>query len=774
MLLMSVGLIAEQRITTGVFAKLEADQVAQDAQRVRIGLEAWESLLRSYGATNSTWDNSYDDLAHSDRRGFQADLAPDMVSVTGGLDGVIGVGPDGGPRLGGMVRGDRYDQPPAGLASAPDLARLFDPRAAAGAGRCGVVTTATTPFLFCGFAAHRSDGGNAVSGGLIYLKSLGGGSLAGIGAQIQMPLKLVSGSTGGAGQALTIDSGMGPLRVSTRTVSSSRMALDITVTTVGGPGIVLEAIRPRLIYQHAVSVSYWLMFLMGLLGCLLIAVVLLMMRREVRYRVRPLHRVAVGVIESGDRTLRVGSTGHGELRALAGAIDSMLDSMAVQDESLRRALAREHEQAITDPLTGLTNRAGLTHDFEQALVASEREGTTVGLLLIDLDRFKEVNDTLGHECGDRLLAQIGPRVAAALRVTDTVCRLGGDEFSVLLPDVDGVEDAVAIAHRLRATLVEPFLLDGVEVDVEASIGVVVSGEHGKDVTALLRRAEVAMYVAKSQILGVFAYERDVDTHSPQRLTLLSQLRRGLDRGELVLDYQPKVYLATGEVAGAEALVRWRHPDRGLVPPDEFLPLAEGTGLIGPLTLYVLDAALRQAALFAAAGHPIPIAVNLSPRNLLDPGLCVQVTRLLIEHGVPAQLLELEVTETAIMTEPARAGHLLRQLSDLGIRIAIDDFGAGYTSLAQLRTLPVAELKVDRSFVLTMDTDLGNAVIVESIIELGHNLGLTIVAEGVETARSVETLVRYGCDIAQGYHLSRPLPPDEFLRWCTDRSTAHLS
>jgi diguanylate cyclase len=442
---------------------------------------------------------------------------------------------------------------------------------------------------------------------------------------------------------------------------------------------------------------------------------------------------------------------------------------------LRRVRAQldvQHDQALHDSLhdalTGLPNRVLLADRFAQALRAGRRDSTTTGLLLIDLDRFKEVNDTLGHHHGDLLLTLIGPRLAGALREVDTIARLGGDEFAVLLPGVDGVEAAMLVAERLWAALTGSFTVDGIDLDIEASIGLVVSGQHGDDVATLLQRADVAMYVAKEQGLGVFVYDEDTDGHSPERLALLGDLRRGLDRGELLLHYQPKISLSSGQVCGVEALLRWLHPDRGLVPPDAFIPLAEHTGLIGPLTAYVLDAALAQARCWADLGHQIPVAVNLSARNLLDEHLPDTIGALLDQHQVPAHLLELEVTESAIMIEPERARRLLTRLHELGIRLSIDDFGAGYTSLAQLKTLPVTELKVDRSFVLTMDTDPANAVIVRSVVDLGHNLGLSAVAEGVETQQALDTLTGYGCDTAQGYHLSRPLPPEAFLAWYTQR------
>lgn len=451
---------------------------------------------------------------------------------------------------------------------------------------------------------------------------------------------------------------------------------------------------------------------------------------------------------------------------LVGFFASVLRRLRLQLD-VQHARALHH--SLHDALTGLPNRSLLADRLDQSLRAGRRAPSSAGLLLIDLDRFREINDTLGHRYGDHLLTQIGPRLAGCLREVDTVARLGGDEFAVLLPDVEGVDGALLVAERIRAALAGTFRVDGIDLDVEASMGVVVSGVHGGDAATLLQRADVAMYVAKNQGLGLFAYDPAADGHSPERLALLGDLRRGLDRGELVLHYQPKVSLSTGDVSGVEALVRWQHPDRGLVPPDAFIPLAENTGLITPLTTYVLDAALGQARAWAELGHRIPVAVNLSARNLHDERLVETVAALLDQHRVSADMLELEVTESAIMLEPARAKRILRRLSDAGIRIAIDDFGAGYTSLAQLKTLPVTELKVDRSFVTTMDTDVANALIVRSVIELGHNLGLTTVAEGVETAAAMAILAGYGCDVIQGYYLSRPLPPDTFLPWYLARA-----
>ncbi len=443
----------------------------------------------------------------------------------------------------------------------------------------------------------------------------------------------------------------------------------------------------------------------------------------------------------------------------------------------RRQLQQTRDRAVHDSLhdalTGLPNRVLLADRVGQALRSDRRAGTVTGLLLIDLDRFKDINDTLGHQYGDQLLAQMGGRLNGALRGADTVARLGGDEFAVLLPDVRDVDSAVRVARTLRRTLEAPFYVEGgIELDIEASVGVVVSGggggggdDGGGDrADTLLQRADIAMYVAKQQNLGVFAYSPDVDGNSLARLSLLGELRRGIDRRELVLHYQPKVSLSTGEVVGVEALVRWMHPGRGLVQPDEFMPLAEHTGLIGPLTSYVLDVALAQARRWSDAGRPLQVAVNLSARNLLDDLLADSVFGLLDKHGVPASMLELEVTETAIMTQPLRAKLLLERLRDRGVRLSVDDFGSGYTSLAQLTSLPVTEVKVDRSFVLTMTTDPGNALVVRSVIDLAHSLGLAAVAEGVETEEALARLADFGCDIAQGYLLARPMPADQLDAW----------
>jgi diguanylate cyclase (GGDEF)-like protein/PAS domain S-box-containing protein len=442
------------------------------------------------------------------------------------------------------------------------------------------------------------------------------------------------------------------------------------------------------------------------------------------------------------------------------------------DVTERKRLERKlQHQAQHDSLTGLPNRELLSTRLVDALTAARSSGARTGLLLIDLDKFKEVNDTLGHACGDQLLAQIGPRLlTAALRENDTVARLSGDEFAVLLPDISGVDAAVSIAERVLTALHTPFTLGNAgasgdtNADVAASIGVAVAPEHGTNPTDLLRHADTAMYEAKEAAAGVAVYEPDRSERAPTRFGLLGELRRALDRNELVVYYQPKIDVDSGELAGVEALVRWRHPERGLLMPDEFIPVAETTGLIHRLTNRVLDIVLAQAHIWAQAQLHVPVAVNLSTRCLHDVALPSRVIASLSRHKVPAGLLCLEITESAIMRDPDGALVVLHELAAAGIRLSLDDFGTGYSSMTYLRQLPVAELKVDRSFVSDLTAEQADAVLVRSAVDLGHNLGLSVVAEGVEDAPTLDALQKLGCDVAQGFYLARPMPAGEFSEW----------
>jgi diguanylate cyclase (GGDEF)-like protein len=432
-------------------------------------------------------------------------------------------------------------------------------------------------------------------------------------------------------------------------------------------------------------------------------------------------------------------------------------TLSRQGAELQVSADRDRHQATHDALTGLPNWELLRDRLGQGLAAATRSDGEIALMLIDLDRFKEINDSLGHTYGDKLLCQVGPRLRSALRDGDTVARLGGDEFAVLLPSVDGVAEAQTVAARLREALHRPFDVDGVALDVEASIGIVLSPWHGTDTEELLRNADIAMYAAKDLKAGAVVFEPDRHVTAPWRVSVLGDLRRALEgTDELFLNYQPKYTLDGERIEGVEALLRWQHPTEGLIPPGEFIPVAEGTGIILRLTERVLGMALAQLRRWLDAGHGVPVAVNLSTRCLLDADLPQLVARLLAEHRVPAGLLRLEVTESAVMGDAARCMDVLQRLHDLGVRLSIDDFGTGYSSMAYLRRLPVDELKIDRSFVLGMTTAQHDAVLVRTAIDLGHNLGLTVVAEGVEGAEHVAALRALGCDIAQGYYYARPM------------------
>ena len=456
--------------------------------------------------------------------------------------------------------------------------------------------------------------------------------------------------------------------------------------------------------------------------------------------------------------------------ALAVLYGIMFRILAGASRTLRHQAEVNEHQALHDSLTDLPNRT-LFHDrVHQALASARRDHVPVAVMIMDLDRFKEVNDTLGHQSGDELLKQVGLRLRESLRDSDTVARLGGDEFGVLLPKVLDAEAAVAVARKLRTTLEEPLTIHGLALQMEASIGIALFPDHGADVQGLLQRADVAMYVAKEQS-GCEVYTRERDEYSPDRLTLLTELRRAIDRSELVLHYQPKADLRTGEINGVEALVRWNHPERGMIPPDEFIPPAQKTGVIAPLTMFVLDEALRQCRTWTLQGMEICVAVNLSTRNLLDVHLPDTVGELLNRWEVPARLLELEITESTILADPIRAMQILSRLDEMGVRLAIDDFGTGYSSLAYLKRLPVDELKIDKSFILGMEDSENDAVIVRSTIDLGRNLGLRVVAEGVETQAAWNRLVSLGCDVAQGYYLSRPAPAEQLTEWLRDRAAS---
>jgi diguanylate cyclase (GGDEF)-like protein/PAS domain S-box-containing protein len=436
----------------------------------------------------------------------------------------------------------------------------------------------------------------------------------------------------------------------------------------------------------------------------------------------------------------------------------------VTDITERRRVQKALEyQALHDALTGLPNRVQLADRLGQALESARPAHEQVAVLILDLDHFKEVNETFGHQAGDRLLEQVGPRLRSEIRAEDMVARLGGDEFAVLLAKTDGTAATLAAARLLEA-LERPFEVEGQHLDVAGSIGIALSPDDGDDPDTLLRRADIALFVAKQPRGAFVRYAPEQERQGASRLTLMAELREALQHDELFLQYQPLVRLRDRSLAGVEALVRWRHPQRGLVPPMEFVPFAEKTRLIKPLTRWVLVSALQQAVAWQRAGHCIPVSVNISMRDLVDPEFPDMIASLVRAAQGPPSLLVLEITESLIMTEPERAIKTLSQLRQLGVRLAVDDFGTGYSSLAYLHRLPINEIKIDKSFVAAMTGEASRANIVRASVELGHSLQLESVAEGVEDARTWDLLGALGCDLAQGYFISRPMVADQVLPW----------
>jgi diguanylate cyclase (GGDEF)-like protein/PAS domain S-box-containing protein len=432
---------------------------------------------------------------------------------------------------------------------------------------------------------------------------------------------------------------------------------------------------------------------------------------------------------------------------------SLRQSQALQ----RRQMGEIEHQALHDSLTGLPNRSLFSGRIEHALENAARAPAPFAVMMIDLDRFKEINDTLGHQSGDRVLQEVGRRLRAVARSSDTVARLGGDEFGILAPGIASADGAERLAEKLVAALTQELTIGELALEVEASVGIALHPRDGVDVETLVRHADVAMYLSK-ETHHPEVYAPEHDHHTTAQLTRVADLRRALERGELVVYYQLQADAATRQVRGLEALLRWQHPTHGLLGPDQFIPLAERTGLIRQLTLFVLDAALEQCGSWRRQGLDLSIAVNITGRDLLDLGFPDQVAALLTKWDVAPAALELEITENTILTNASRARDVLDRLSALGVRLAIDDFGKGHSSLEHLARLPIDVLKIDRSFVMYMAVD-SNAVIVRSTIDLAHNLGLQVVAEGVETEEAAAHLAALGCDKLQGFLLSRPVPAE---------------
>jgi diguanylate cyclase (GGDEF)-like protein len=443
----------------------------------------------------------------------------------------------------------------------------------------------------------------------------------------------------------------------------------------------------------------------------------------------------------------------GPLLALANQVGTAVERA--------RALQALEQQALFDSLTGLPNRTMLFTRLRQALRATHQ--SALALLLIDLNRFKEVNDTLGHYVGDVLLQRVGDRLRDALRVDDTVARLGGDEFAVLLPAATAA-DAIAVADKVLAALDAPFALDEQQLEIGASIGIALSPDHGRDPTTLLRHADVAMYVAKRAGGGYVVYDAEQDSNSLDRLSLIGDLRQALSQDQLTIHYQPLIDARRACIYGVEALLRWTHPERGPIPPDQFIALAEQCGLIVPLTYWTLEQATRQSARWRRAGLDLSMSVNLSMRTLHDRRLPDLLEGLLCRYGVPPEQLTLEITESALIGDPAQVLTVLSRLDTLGVRFSVDDFGTGYSSLAYLRQLPVDEIKIDRSFIVDIDAAGKDIALVRSMLAMAHELDLSVVVEGVETLQAFE-LLRAQRDVrVQGYYFSRALPADQLVAW----------
>ncbi len=463
-------------------------------------------------------------------------------------------------------------------------------------------------------------------------------------------------------------------------------------------------------------------------------------------------------------------------RCLQEAVEERTRELQLETRNRLQVEERARHVALHDTLTGLPNRTLLQDRLQQCIYSAERSNKCVAVLLINLDRFQEINNTLGHENGDMLLQHVGERLSSGLRRgdtvarvdesidTETVARLGGDEFALVLPMLSSKDAAMGVAQRVQETFEKPFYVGGLTLDVSARMSIAHFPEHGDNPETLLQRADVAMYTAKRGHEGCVVYAPEQDHFSAPRLTLMSELREVINEDALELYYQPKIDLGSGTVTGFEALVRWMHKERGFIPPDEFIPMAEETGMIGQLSQWVLRHAAQQCSGFSHDGYPLSVSINLSANDLLNKGLSDEVENVLREYELAPELITLEVTESAMMRDPEQALRAITEISQMGVKFSIDDFGTGYSSLAYLKKLPVAEIKIDRSFVRDMEKDSDDATIVHSTIDLAHNLGLKVVAEGVENGVIMELLKRLGCDIGQGYHMARPLAVSQVYTW----------
>ena len=425
-------------------------------------------------------------------------------------------------------------------------------------------------------------------------------------------------------------------------------------------------------------------------------------------------------------------------------------------------------EATHDAITALPNRLLLMDRLEQAIQSALRQKALLAFLILDIDGFKEINDTLGHYSGDRLLKQVVTRLQGMVRKSDTLARIGADEFAILMQVESKTVDILPIVKKIKKIFIDPFPIEGLELEVQASIGIVLFPDHGKEMDTLMQRANVALYAAKKDNKKYTVYSSQLDKNNPHRLTMMGELRQAIENEELVLYFQPKINLHTRKVIGVEALVRWEHPEHGFMGPDEFIPMAERTGLIKPLSIWVLNHALGQAEKWHDQNIKLSVAINLSPVTFLDTELPNLIIGMLSLYNVPSEFVIFEITESSMLKDPSLAREIMNRLTETGIRISIDDFGTGYSSLAYLKDLPASEVKIDKSFVTDLLKKNNDAVLVKSIIDLGHNLSLNVVAEGVEDKETALTLKKMGCDVLQGYYISRPVCNDDLLSWIAKR------
>jgi diguanylate cyclase (GGDEF)-like protein len=511
--------------------------------------------------------------------------------------------------------------------------------------------------------------------------------------------------------------------------------------SLGDAMAAFERLRNTLFVLAALSLA------MSILGSVAVA----------RNITRPLETLAAAAarIEKGDYTAPVNLKRADEIGVLASSLNHMRGSIADREKRILKL-------AYEDPLTDLANRSRFSNELELAITQAARGNLRLTILMMDLDRFKYVNDTLGHGVGDHVLREVSSRLQRTVTRAECIARLGGDEFAILVRHAD--DDFTDTARQIIAALEAPILFEGQPLDVGTSIGIAHYPEHGRDAQTLVRNADIAMYAAKRNKTGFATYEQHYDTSQQEHLSLLGELRRAVERNELRLYYQPKVSLHSSHVSAVEALIRWEHPTRGLVPPVQFIPFAEHTGYIKLLTRWVIREAVRQCGEWLRSGLTLQVSVNISARDLMNRDLPELVAELLAEHDVTPGLLCLEITESGFMEDPAHAQKVLDRLDELGVKLSIDDYGTGYSSLSYIMKLPVQELKIDQSFISRMVSDEEISTIVRSTIDLGHNLGLQVVAEGVEDAAVWDMLRTLGCDDAQGYFMSRPLEPVALANW----------